>query len=229
MLSCTKKESVRVTPEYTDWYTLTSPIDDVIQGVWGDYDGTLIIATTYSLYQSTDKGVKWQLVDEQKTSISGIVEHNDTLFSMNGVINMGDDQLVANASKYSVNGGRSWVSYDRYNPFFDTRPSQTSINKEMYINKIVAPNGTTYRINKVYLDSNQSTIRRYETPGVITTDGRKVNMPQRHQLRSLYMDQKSRLYMVATDAICDRNESGFVFCNSKNGKGIIYVSKRSLP
>jgi hypothetical protein len=229
LLSCTRDEVSQLTFEYPDWYTLTSPVDDVIQGIWGDYERNIIIATSYSIYQSTDKGVHWKQVDEQKASISGIVEHEDTLFAMNGVVNIGDNQFMANAGKYSIDGGSSWVLYRKYNPFFNTNPSLAPINRQLYINQRIAPNGTIYKINKVYVDSTINTLRRYETPGIITGNGRKIDVPQWHQLRSLYMDEKGRLYITATDAICDRNNSGFVFCNSRNGRGVIYISKQPLP
>jgi hypothetical protein len=226
ILSCTKSQPEFIAPEYPDWYTLTSPIDDPIQGVWGDVDKTLLISTTYAIFRSTDQGTNWQQVDQQQTSISGIVEYKDTLFAMNGIVNKGDIQLLANVGKYSVDSGNSWRAYNKYNSFFDTKT-----NQQLSVNAVTGPNGISYKINQVFLDSTTTTVRRFDTPGVITSDGRKIDLPQLHQLRILYLDAKNRLYLAGTDAICSRGaaDKGFLFCNSKNGRGIVYISKQPLP
>jgi hypothetical protein len=47
----------------------------------------------------------------------------------------------------------------------------------------------------------------------------------------LYLDDQQRLYLVGSDAVCGRGHSGqaFSFCNSKGGRGVVYVSKKTLP
>lgn len=227
LLSCTKSETNFTEPEYTDWYTVQAPIDDVIQGLWGDYNGNLLIATTYSLFRSTDQGKSWVQVGHQQTSISGLVEHRDTLFTTTGIINRDAIQLMANVSQYSIDKGKNWSTYQKYNTFFDITSSRP-VDQKLYINLKTASNGIVYKINQVYLDST-ITIRRYETPGLVTSNGRKIDLPQRHQIRSLYIDDKNRIYIIATDRICDQSSSGFLFCNSKNGRGLVYISKQPLP
>lgn len=225
--SCQKPLPDYIAPQYPAWYTLTSPIDDVIQGVWGDYDKTLLIATNYAIFRSENKGKNWQQVDQSQTGISGIVEHRDTLFAMNGIVSKDNIQLYANAGKYSVDDGNKWIPYRRYNPFFDTRFS----NNSLYINSVAAPNGTVYRINEIFLTGVGTLMGQFDTPGVITTDGRRIDLPKSHQLRSLYMDGRNRLYLTGTDAICSQPPATqtTLFCNSKNGRGIVYISKQPLP
>ena len=51
---------------------------------------------------------------------------------------------------------------------------------------------------------------------------------QLHQIQSLYLDDQLRLYIVGSDAVCG-SEVSFKFCNSKAGRGVVYVSKNSNP
>ncbi|RYF51414.1 MAG: hypothetical protein EOO39_43240, partial [Cytophagaceae bacterium] len=88
--------------------------------------------------------------------------------------------------------------------------------------------GVSYRINEVFLDGPTATTGQLETPGVITSAGRRIDLPQLHQLRSLYFDKQERLYIAGTDAVCGRGQN-FAFCNSQNGRGVVYISKKPLP
>lgn len=230
-LSCKKTESDTVAPDYADWHTLKAPIDEPIQAVWGELESTLVIATTFKLYRSTDQGKNWQQVDQLQGGISGFVHHNDTLFVMTGFINTPTAHIMAHASKFSLDAGESWQVYRKYNPLFDTRSSLGPVNPKLYIDSVRTIIGTTYTINKVYLDPPTAVSRRVEMPNVITDQGRIVKLPQWHKIQSLYLDPKQRLYLAATDAICERSDSGkgYTYCNSKQGRGMVYISKSPLP
>ncbi|GAB2556241.1 beta propeller repeat protein [Spirosoma aerophilum] len=230
IFSCKKTALDTIAPEYLDWYTLKAPIDEEIQAVWGDWDKTLLIATTFNVFRSTDQGKNWQQVDQHHQGLSGIVDHQDTLFVMTGVLNGSTTQIMANVSKYSVDEGKTWQAYRKYNPFFD-RPATSTVDPKLYINPVTASTGTVYKINQVFLDGPTATSGRFETPGIITSDGRRIDLPQLHQLHSLYLDAQQRLYISGTDAVCGRGHSGeaFSFCNSKNGRGVVYVSRQPLP
>ena len=233
ILSCNETQPDKIAPEYPDWYTLKAPIDEPIQGVWGEWEKTLVIATTYNLFRSTDQGKNWQQVDQQQQGISGIVQHRDTLFVLNGVTTYGPigglKQIMANVAKFSVDNGQTWQAYRKYNPYFD-RPRLEPIDQKLYINPVTAKAGTTYTINRDFI-TGSATNGTYETPGVITDDDRRIDLPQLHQLNSLYLDIQQRLYISGTDAVCGRGGSGqsFSFCNSKNGRGVVYISKSPLP
>jgi len=233
VLCCKKDLSDTVEPEYQDWYTLKSPIDEVIQGVWGDWDKTLLIATTFNIFRSTDQGKNWQEVGGQQSGITGIIEYRDTIFAMNGLLNGQDTQVFVNAGRYSVDDGKSWTPYRKVNLFFDKWPAIDPVtHRQLYANPVIASNGVSYKINQVFVDSPTATSGHFETPGVITSNGRKIALPQLHQLRSLYLDSKQRLYISGTDAVCGRGgKTGepFSFCNSREGRGVVYISKNPLP
>lgn len=230
VLSCTKTDTVE--PEYQDWYTLKSPIDSGIQGVWGDRDKTLLITTMFNIFRSTDQGKNWQEVDSQQSGIMGIVEYQDTLFAMNSLAGF-DQQVLIHPGKYSVDDGKNWTPYRKVNAFFNRLYDINPVtHQQLYANPIIASSGISYKINRVFLDGPTVTIGAFETPGVITSNGRRIDLPQLHQLHSLYLDSKQRLYISGTDAVCGRGgKTGepFSFCNSKLGRGIVYISKNPLP
>ncbi|AKD58692.1 beta propeller repeat protein [Spirosoma radiotolerans] len=221
ILSCEKPESDTVSPEYNDWYTVKSPIDREIQGVWGDYNKTLLITTVDRLFRSTDQGKNWQQVYRQSLGMFGVVEHQDTLFTLNGLLN---SRYLINADNFSIDDGKTWQQYTRRNPIFE--PS--SATSTFAINPVTASTGISYQINQVFLGGPTATTGAFETPGVATSDGRRIDLPQLHQLHSLYLDKQGRLYISGTDAVCGRGQN-FAFCNSQNGRGVVYISKKPLP
>ncbi len=228
-LACGRSDTTVVSPEndtvaseYPDWYVVKAPVDREIEGVWGDIDKTLLISTVSTLYRSTDRGQHWTQVKQQSTGMFGVVQYNDTLFTMSG---LRDSRALTNPDNYSVDDGKTWQAYRRYNPGLEYDPRPGVINHYLDINPVAAPNGTSYKINRV-------PIKGYiETPGVITATGRRIDLPNLHQLNSLYLDKQQRLYIAGTDAVCSHagTNEPFAFCNSKRGRGIVYVSKRPLP
>jgi hypothetical protein len=242
-LSCKKTESDIVDPkhdtvlaEYPDWYTFKAPVDKEILGVWGDRDKTLLISTGYAIFRSTDKGSHWQQVlPQQSIGLFGIVQNQDTLFTMSGLSNQSAgetyQQVMVHANNYSLDDGRTWQPYTRRNPILANTPTYGAVDKRLLINPVATSTGTKYKINRVFLDSPTATSGRFETPGVITATGRRIDLPQLHQLQSLYLDGQEQLYITGTDAVCGRGHSGedFSFCNSKQGRGVVYISKYPLP
>ncbi|PRY47274.1 hypothetical protein CLV58_101341 [Spirosoma oryzae] len=228
-LACSRADTSVVSPEndtvaneYPDWYVLKAPVDREIEGVWGDIDRTILISTMATLYRSTDRGQHWESVKRQSIGMLGIVQYNDTLFTMSGLRN---SKVLNNPDNYSVDDGKTWYPYRRYNPGLEYQPSQSVVNRYLEINPVLASNGASYTINEV-------PIKGYiETPGIVTNTGRRIDLPHLHQLNSLYLDKQQRLYIAGTDAVCSRagTNEPFAFCNSKGGRGIVYVSKRPLP
>ncbi|GAB3993356.1 hypothetical protein GCM10028807_28380 [Spirosoma daeguense] len=233
ILSC-KPESDTVSPrndtvlaDYKDWYVLKSPIDKSIEGVWGDWDKTLLISTSFAIFRSTDQGKHWQQVHQQSIGMFGVVQYRDTLFTMNGLLGY---RALIHADNYSVDDGKTWQPYQRKgNLAFDYIPSLGY--NGFPINPVNTSTGKTYKIYQAFLDGPTATTGIFETPGIITSEGRRIDLPQLHQLQSLYLDSQQRLYIAGTDAVCGRGHSGekFSFCNSKQGRGIVYISKKPLP
>ena len=236
VLSCKKSDvdvvgQDTVLDEYPDWYTLKAPVDHTISGVWGNYDKTVLVSTMFKLFRTTDQGRHWQQVHERSIGMIGVVQYRDTLFTMTGLTsgtNSGIYQeVLIHAGDYSVDDGKTWEIYKGRNPVLRDNPRYDSPDKFL-INPITAPNKVTYQINKVYLKGPNATDGAFETPGVVKSTGERINLPQLHQLESLYLDDQQRLYIVGSDALCGSGNS-IKFCNSKSGRGVVYVSRKSLP
>jgi hypothetical protein len=223
-------EQDTVLNEYPDWYTLKAPIDHIISGVWGNYDRTIVISTGSKLFRTNDQGKHWEQVYESTAILFGLVQYQDTLFAMNGLVNQikqaAYQQVLISADTYSVDDGKSWHSYNGTNSVLYEVPEFESTNKFL-IDPIVTSKDT-YKINRLYLNGPNVNSGPFDTPGAITSTGRRVDLPQLHQIQSLFLDNQQRLYIVGSDAVCGSQES-FKFCNSKGGRGVVYVSKKSLP
>ena len=228
--SCQKSDQDTISPDYPDWYTVKAPIDEEIFGVWGDYNKTLLISTITSVFRSTDQGKNWQKVTQPTASVFGFLMYRDTLFAFGGLITRnGLAQSMTNASKFSTDDGLTWQQYRRYNRDLDA--FENTDDSPLAISPVKSASGEVYAINRVYLDPPTQSTRRFETPGIITQTNRRIDLPQLHQIRGLYLDAQQRLYIAGTDAVCGRGHSGenFFFCNSKSGRGVVYISKRPQP
>lgn len=235
-LSCKKSgvdlvEQDTVLDEHADWYTLKAPVDHQIEGVWGNYNKTVLISTMFKMFRTTDQGKSWEQVHEQSSGMMGIVQYRDTLFSMGGLSNQTKNnfyqQVLLQADHYSVDDGKTWQRYVARDPILGDLPEFDSPDKFL-INPIVASNKITYQINRVFRDGPNATSGPFETPGIIKSTGQRIDLPQLHQIQSLFFDDQQRLYIVGSDAVCGSLES-FKFCNSKEGRGVVYISKESLP
>jgi hypothetical protein len=216
--------------EYPDWYTLKSPIDHQIEGVWGNYNKTVLISTMFKIFRTTDQGKNWEQVFEQSSGIMGIVQYQDTLFTMSSLLNQSKDnlyqQVIIQANNYSVDDGKTWQRYAARNPVLGDIPEFDALDKFL-INPVVAPNKITYRIHQVFRDGPNVTSGPYETPGVIKSTGQRIDLPQLHQIQSLFFDDQQRLYLAGSDAVCG-SEQSFKFCNSKAGELYIFPKNRFL-
>lgn len=244
VLSCQNRDTDDVSTradtvldEYPDWHTIKAPIDREIQGVWGNWDKTLLISTSYIIFRSTDQGGHWQQVHQQSTGMFGVVQNGDTLFTMSGLLSQTPNnpkayqELLTTADNYSLDDGQTWQRYTGHNRLLSDIPTYDSVDKRLRTNPVITNAGDSYKINRVFLDGPTATTGIFETPGVITATGRRIDLPQLHQLQSLYLDEQQRLYIAGTDAVCGRGHSGatFAFCNSKQGRGVVYISKKPLP
>jgi hypothetical protein len=220
-----------VLDEYPDWHVIKSPTDQTIFGVWGNYDKTILITTLLSIYRSSERGENWEQVHNQSLGMNGIAQFQDTLYTMNILANQTKksdyQQVLVHADNYSVDDGKTWHRYVARNPILADLPEFDSPNKFL-INPIIAPSKVSYQINRVYLDGPNATTGNFETPGVLKSTGEKIDLPQLHQIQSLSFDDQQRIYIAGSDAVCGSKES-FKFCNSKGGRGVVYVSKDPQP
>ncbi|NML66975.1 hypothetical protein HHL22_17350 [Hymenobacter sp. RP-2-7] len=222
--ACRKQPDEQPAPEYADWYTINAPEARAIEAVTGDIDGTLIITTRYDIYRTTDRGKTWAVNHPSNLGIFGFVTHNDTLFTLTGGRGSVVDSTTAysvNPTHYSADQGRTWQRYHFKQStiaFADVRVPR---------NRVRTPSGTNYRIatESVPFSPGSSTAYLYFT-GIQPDRGPLLPLPQEHQLNSIYLDSKARLYVAASAPLCGRGKD-FAFCGEQNG--VLYVSKKPLP
>jgi hypothetical protein len=219
--ACRKDAEEEVQPDYADWYALRAPDNRAIEAVSGDIDGTLVITTGFKIYQTKDRGKTWLTANyNERLGLTGFLQRNDTLLVFTSQLGSALPTSIAYAAQpeyYSIDGGAQWQPYrnwDRKNNF----------SPRIARNQATSPlSGTEYSIDILLTPINPGTSSSYvETVGIMTTAGRKLTLPQAHQIQSIYFDAKSRLYVAASAALCGRNEK-FAFCGEQNG--VLYVSK----
>lgn len=221
--ACHKKPDEQPTPEYADWYTLKAPEARAIEAVTGDIDGTLILTTRYNIYRTTDRGKTWEVSHPSNLGIFGFVTRRDTVFTLNGKVRHGGDTTTyaVNPTYYSADQGRTWQ------PYHFKQSTAAFADIQLPINRMRTPSGATYRIatESVPLSPGSTTAYLYDI-GIQPERGALLTLPQEHQLNSIYLDSKARLYVAASAPLCGQRPDR-TFCGEQNG--VLYVSKKPLP
>ncbi|MBW3130436.1 hypothetical protein [Hymenobacter profundi] len=213
-----KEDEVQPEPTYADWYAIKSPDAYAIEAVTGDIDGTLVIVTSRQVYQTKDRGKTWRTSNyNSNIGLFGLAQAQDTLLLLDTQTHRGDTPfiLASNPSYFSLDKGLTWQRYRNWR--YDSHQPQVARNQAMSLS------GSSYEIDVLQTPVAGSWV---ETVGVVSTTGRKLALPQSHQIKSLYFDTKSRLYVAASAPICGQREK-FAFCGEENG--ILYVSKEPQP
>jgi len=92
-------------------------------------------------------------------------------------------------------------------------------NLNVLLNRVKSVGGIEYSINRENSDGTIDLTR------IRTSSGNLITLPAKHQIASLFFDQKSRLYISASAPICSSGSS--FYCGSANGT--IYISKKPQP
>ncbi|MBO0360364.1 hypothetical protein J0X19_20555 [Hymenobacter sp. BT186] len=222
--ACQQDSEEEVQPEYADWYALRAPDDRAIEAVHGDIDGTLLITTGFKIYQTTDRGRTWRTADYQNNSgLFGFLQLQDTLFVLNTQRGSAFDSTTAyaiHASHFSLDQGMTWKRY------MDWR-RHTNSELSVARNRATSSSGLEYSIDFLLTPTSPQSSGSYvETVGIKTSTGKLLSLPQEHQLKSVYFDASSRLYVTGSAPLCGRGKD-FSFCGEQNG--MLYVSKKPQP
>jgi hypothetical protein len=216
LAACKREHSTSIQPdpiEDQNWYILTAPDAREIKGVYGDIDDRLVITDGRKIYFTTDKGRSWQNGDyNANIGLFGFSALGDTLLVLNTLSTTSaspGDLFATRPSHYSLDMGSTWRPY-------------ASTREEIMVpmNRVKSFSGVEYAIKQ------QTSGGYIETTGISTSTGKTITLPARHQIKSLFLDQKSRLYVAGSAAICGDNKT-FAFCASENGT--LYVSKKTQP
>ena len=218
-VSC-QRDKEEIQPQYDDWYALKAPIANAnINAVYGDIDGTVAVATLFNVFYTSDRGRTWhesQYDVPIEFGISGIGVAGDTLILLSGE-NRSDSAIYTdNPRRYSVDNGASW---QRFKTLYRKREKLT-------LNVLTSLSGITYRIKEMRAPAKTGSSTSYylETEGISSSDGQLLKLPERQQTKSIYLDNKQRLYVAGSAPYCGTNE--FEFCGDSNGR--VYISKQPV-
>ncbi|WP_324672135.1 hypothetical protein [Hymenobacter sp. GOD-10R] len=220
--ACQKDAKEEAQPEYADWYALRAPDARAIEAVTGDIDGTLVITTRYKVYQTTDRGRTWRTCNYQEIhGVFGFSQQQDTLLlltsGLGSAFSNSATAYAASPSHFSLDKGLTWKPYRNWRWRADFEP-------RVALNRVTTASGTEYSINVQEVPASPPSNGIYlETVGINTSTGQKLTLPNEHQINSLYVDAKSRLYVAASAPLCG-NGQNFAFCGEQNG--VLYVSKK---
>lgn len=203
--------------EHPDWYILRAPDNREIKAVHGNIDDTLTITTGFEVFLTTDKGKTWKKGDyNARVGLFAFWQRQDTLYVMEGRRNGGsvfDNYFGIQPTWFSMDRGLSW---ERSTVWWDTDTWKVPINYAY------SGNGIRFQIDLI-----QTTDSYLETIGVKSESGRKITLPARHQLESVYFDEKSRLYVTGSAPLCG-DGADFEFCDQVNRSGTVYISKKPV-
>ncbi len=222
VMGCDRKEKTDVLPDYQEWYALKAPGTGSIVASFGDIENTLLIATRYRVYLTKDRGKTWTETKLVSNSFDlyGFSAVGDTLVALTeSWRKTGDSARYAVRPRlYSIDGGKNWEIYADRNPRFPEKGVKQSLNQ------VTTPSGVGYAI-KVDLTVNAG-VAYVETVGIAGTNNELLTLPQRHQIHSIRLDSKNRLYVSGSAAVCGTLQD-FKYCGDENG--VLYVSKKPLP
>lgn len=222
---CKNDIEEEVQPEYADWYALKSPDTRAIEAVIGDIDGTLVITTRYKIYQTKDQGKTWQTATyTSNLGVVGFLSRQDTLLTLNAqsgsMTSNSATAYAANPSFYSVDEGLTWQPYRQWGRNANFEPKVAR-------NRVTTSAGTEYSFDILLTPTAPTSSSSYiETVGIRSSTGQVLQLPQDHQMMSLYLDSKSRLYVATSGPLCGRRQD-FAYCGDENG--ILYISKVPQP
>lgn len=224
LTACRKDSQDLVQPEYADWYALRAPDARAIEAVAGDLDGTLVITTGFKVYQTTDRGKTWRTANyKSNIGLYGLLQRQDTLLALAaqlGTALPNSTAYAASPTYFSIDQGATWGPYRNWN-------KDSGFEPKVARNRFTAPSGIEYSIDFLLTPTNPGSSSNYvETVGIKSSTGRQLSLPKDHQITSIYLDAKSRLYATASAALCGRRQN-FAFCGEQNG--VLYVSKTPQP
>ena len=224
LIACSKDDAApeKFDPETTDERWMKLSIPKQIRGVsaiYGDIDDTLVVATTYSIYLTADKGQTWEMVHDPKSGISGFHMHQGELMAFS---NMGEMAFLP--AFFSMDYGKTWtglrhfpeVDYDQ----FRRNRSEVAVSTEEYYKIEPQADAITDEAYGRPLRQPDKLIR------VVNDMPAEVYFPFRRDLNYIYMDAKKRLYIGAegTEFEWHVNGNDRIYPTTTD-KALIYISR----
>jgi len=190
--------------------------------IYGNIDDTLVVATTYKIYITTDKGASWQMVRDEGLGIPSFSMYQGELMALS---NFQDHST--SPTLFSLDMGKNWSAkgkygYEVYDKIWVNR-KETKISENESYKIIPQPNEI---IDKEY----GRPLAQPDKLARVTDRGEQLlDFPFRRRLNYIYHDRKNRLYIGAEGTRFEwtvkGNERTYP---TSTDTAIIYISKRPI-
>lgn len=187
--------------------------------IYGNIDDTLVVATMYKIYMTTDKGVSWQMVNDAGFGIPSFSMYQGELMALS---NFQDHST--SPTLFSLDQGKNWsrkgkYGYEVYDKIQVNR-KETKISENESYKIIPQPKEI---IDKEYgrpLMQPDKLVR-------VTDKGEQLlDFPFRRRLNYIYHDKKNRLYIGAEGTRFEWSVKGNKRTYpTSTDTAIIYISK----
>ncbi|WP_343557273.1 hypothetical protein [Sphingobacterium sp.] len=217
------KDLIDIETADTAWTKLSIP--GQLRGtsaIYGNIDDTLVVATMYKIYITTDKGASWQMVSDEGLGIPSFNMYQGELMALSNFQDHSTSPFL-----FSLDHGKNWsrkgkYGYEVYDKITVNR-KETKISENESYKIIPQPNEI---IDKEYgrpLAQPDKLVR-------LTDRGEQLlDFPFRRQLNYIYHDKKNRLYIGAEGTRFEwtvkGNERTYP---TSTDTAIIYISKRPI-
>ncbi len=192
--ACKKTPSTEpIDPETLDevWTKLAIPGQQRgVSAIYGNIDDTLVVATMYKIYLTTDQGNSWQLVMDAGRGISGFARVEGELTALDTFTD--GEETARTPFLYSTDHGKAWATEGK----FDYRVyDNIKINRK----RVLLTDDLYYRITPGVVLVNESTGEELARPDEIhrPRDGGEyaIYFPSARRMNCLYLDDNQRLYV----------------------------------
>ncbi len=217
------KDLIDIETTDTAWTKLSIP--GQLRGtsaIYGNIDDTLVVATMYKIYITTDKGSSWQMVSDEGLGIPSFNMYQGELMALSNFQDHSTSPFL-----FSLDYGKNWsrkgkYGYEVYDKVKVNR-KETKISENESYKIIPQPNEI---IDKEYgrpLAQPDKLVR-------VTDRGEQLlDFPFRRQLNYIYHDKKNRLYIGAEGTRFEWTVKGNKRTYpTSTDTAIIYISKRPI-
>lgn len=158
--------------------------------IYGNIDDTLVVATMYKIYMTTDKGASWQMVNDAGLGIPSFSMYKGELMALSNFQDHSTSPFL-----FSLDMGKNWSTKGKYG--YEVYDKVRVNRKETKISET-----ESYKISP---QPNEIIDKEYGRPLMqpdklvrVTDKGeQKLDFPFRRQLNYIYHDKKNRLYIGA--------------------------------
>jgi hypothetical protein len=220
-LACSD-HTLPVNDDFNDpnWLRLEIPGGREAYAIAGSLDGTLLVTTWTKAYYTVDQGNTWIESYDFQGPVMGLLERNDTIFSLQGKgLDRQGYPYASIAQYFTVDHGNSWKH--THHPELGARIG--TVNSPAGAEYFLKTNSTPVSPGSTVTYVNSTDVMKRSVTGV-----ESISFPYKHNILNLHIDLQGRLYLAASGGIY-KEETNRFYCCTSDMPAIIYVSKHAAP